>query len=402
MTRGEVLTVMSRMLYGNEHNGGTPFWANHEQALFDAGIVNMRHPQANANGSTTRIVLALMLYRTSNMIDDIVDPELCEDPAFAILCEDPTDPVDPVDPITPNTGTNYDDTNRPVSNGALTLSATSKLANGSSIPNNGVVTFANMTLTAQSDDVMVYGIKVMRGGLGQRSEIKRVFFEVDGRRISSYSALNPDNTAEITFSQPIVVKANGSAMMDFVVEIESANAGGEHMFEVLAIDTNATSIVGVGLKTNTYRTTTYQTIKVGFEGLSTDAAYSAGETTNLKFGQFKLTNQSAANEDKDVMVKTIVFRNDGDGDAMRNLTNIKVVQNGKVVSKEVVHDGKSMSVIFDNYLLKANQTPVFELVADVAYVDNTDGDTYNFRIQRTQDVVATEVATDFRSTIEFL
>jgi hypothetical protein len=145
----------------------------------------------------------------------------------------------------------------------------------------------------------------------------------------------------------------------------NGSAGGEHMFEVTAIDTNAKAISGVGLKTNTYRTTSYVTIEVGFEGLSTTGSYSAGETTNLKFGQFRLRNQSSANEDKDVVIKTITFRNDGDGDAMRNLKNIKVTQNGKVVSKEVVHDGRSMTVVFDSFLLKANQTPVFELTADV-------------------------------------
>jgi len=405
VTRGEVLTVMSRMLFGSEHNGGTPFWANHETALFNAGIVKTRHPQSNANGSMNRIFTALMMMRAANDMDMGDDDIDCTDPLMAIFCEEDgtdngTGTTMPENPETP-TGTGYDNTDRPVSNGNLTLTATSKLPNGASIPNNGVVTFANMQLAAQGDDVTVYGIKVGRIGLGQRSEIKRVFFEVDGKRISSYSALNPDNTSEITFNQPIVLKAGSNAKMDFVVELESTQAGGEHAFEVLAIDTNAKGIVWVGLKTNTYRTTTYQTVTVKFEGLSTTGNYSAGETTNLKFGQFRMTNQSSSNEDKDVMVKAITLRNDGDGDASRNLTNIKLVQNGKVVSKEVVHDGRNMTILLDNYLLKANQTPVFEIIADVAYVDNTNGDTYRFRVQRTQDVIANEVATDFRATIEF-
>jgi hypothetical protein len=221
-----------------------------------------------------------------------------------------------------------------------------------------------MKASATSDDVMIYGIKLTRMGLGQRSEINRVFFEVDGRRISSYSALNPDNTVEVTFNTPLTIKANSDVMFDLVVEMKGS-AGGEHQFEVTAIDTNAKSINGVGLKTNTYRTTSYVAVTVSFEALSTTGSYSAGETTNLKFGQFKLRNQSSVNEDKDVVVKAITLRNEGDGDPMRNLKNIKLTQNGKVVSKEIVHNGKHMAIVLDNYILKANQTPVFELNADV-------------------------------------
>lgn len=114
-----------------------------------------------------------------------------------------------------------------------------------------------------------------------------------------------------------------------------------------------------------------------------------------------MTNQSSSNEDKDIVVKAITFRNDGDGDASSNLKNIKLLQNGKVVSKEVFHDGRNMTILLDNYLLKANQTPVFEITADVAYVDNADGDTYRFRVQRTQDIIANELATDFRASIKF-
>lgn len=141
VTRGEVLTVMSRMLFGNKHNGGTPFWANHETALFNAGIVNIRHPQANANGPMNRLFTALMMMRAANAdVGEDIDEDIdCTDPMMALFCEeDETDTgtggTGTVETPGTNTGAVYDDTSRPVSNGNVTLTATSKLPNGASIP----------------------------------------------------------------------------------------------------------------------------------------------------------------------------------------------------------------------------------------------------------------------------
>ena len=103
VTRGEVLTVVSRMLFGNEHNGGTPFYANHETALFDAGIVNVKHPTANANGAMNRIFTALMLMRAADV--EIGEEPDCTDPMMAIFCEDDATTGTGTTPETPTTST---------------------------------------------------------------------------------------------------------------------------------------------------------------------------------------------------------------------------------------------------------------------------------------------------------
>jgi hypothetical protein len=135
------------MLYGNTHNNGTPFWARHESALYDAGVVTVKHPTVNANGVMSRIFTALMLYRAADFAEPEVD--FCLDPEFANtpLCADTTNPTNPTTPTNP-IDSGYDNTNRPVSNGSLTLTASSKLPNFSSIPGTGVVTFANMKASA--------------------------------------------------------------------------------------------------------------------------------------------------------------------------------------------------------------------------------------------------------------
>lgn len=165
VTRGEVLTVMSRMLYGDENNGGTPFWANHEQALYDAGIVTKKHPEVDANGPMNRIFTSLMMVRASEDVEDDSDID-CTDPLFSIFCEEEDagtgNVVEPTEEDNTTTGTVYDDDNRPTSNAAVTLTASSKLANLASIPQAGIVTFANMKLTTTSDAAEVYRVSLKR------------------------------------------------------------------------------------------------------------------------------------------------------------------------------------------------------------------------------------------------
>ena len=40
VTRAEFATVLSRALYGNTHNGGTPYYQKHLDALKNAGIIS--------------------------------------------------------------------------------------------------------------------------------------------------------------------------------------------------------------------------------------------------------------------------------------------------------------------------------------------------------------------------
>jgi hypothetical protein len=46
VTRAQFGTILSRVLYGNQFNGWSPYYANHLQALKDAGIMtNINNPE---------------------------------------------------------------------------------------------------------------------------------------------------------------------------------------------------------------------------------------------------------------------------------------------------------------------------------------------------------------------
>jgi hypothetical protein len=81
ISRAEFGTALSRVLWGDEHNGGTPYYAKHLDALKAAGIMNQI-----ANAESTKEIrgyVMLMLMRSeANSVD-------CKDPTTALACLDP-------------------------------------------------------------------------------------------------------------------------------------------------------------------------------------------------------------------------------------------------------------------------------------------------------------------------
>ena len=72
VTRGEFGTTLSRALWGNKYDGATPFYANHLQALKDAGIMTKIE---NPSQLEIRGYVMLMLQRSSaeSLINKVVN-----------------------------------------------------------------------------------------------------------------------------------------------------------------------------------------------------------------------------------------------------------------------------------------------------------------------------------------
>ena len=60
VTRAEFGTVLSRALRGEEYNGGTPYYADHLEALKDAGVMNNI---SNPSAPEVRGYVMLMMQR---------------------------------------------------------------------------------------------------------------------------------------------------------------------------------------------------------------------------------------------------------------------------------------------------------------------------------------------------
>ena len=81
ISRAEFGTALSRVLWGSENEGGTPYYAKHLDALKANGIMNQI-----ANAESTKEIrgyVMLMLMRSeANSVD-------CKDPVIALACLDP-------------------------------------------------------------------------------------------------------------------------------------------------------------------------------------------------------------------------------------------------------------------------------------------------------------------------
>jgi len=209
----------------------------------------------------------LLLFRASTADLDNVTPGFCNDAETMLLClmdsdgamglcpaaclgEEGTDPVD------------GDDTEVKAGNLQLSLGSDTP-ANGSSIPNNGIVSFGEIKFTAASSDVKVNSVTLTRQGLGDRSDISRVYFERNGVRVSSRASLASDGVVTVSFSPAFVVKAGSSESLDLIASLIGTIAGSEHRFAFTDVNSSAVS-ASFNISTPTLRTTTYTVGSVSF------------------------------------------------------------------------------------------------------------------------------------------
>ncbi|HMS91548.1 MAG TPA: S-layer homology domain-containing protein, partial [Candidatus Absconditabacterales bacterium] len=301
VTRAQFGTVLSRVLYGDANDGGDPYYAEHLQALKDAGIMTKID---NPNAPEVRGYVMLMMQRASGDIT----PAICETPENVLSCSLGLDTC-PAECVT-----------NEVKAGDLSLSlASGTPASMTSIPQNGIVNFAVVDFKAQSEDIKVNSVTVTRQGLGQRADISRIYFERNGMRVSGRASLSTDNTAVISFSPALIVKKNSTETLDLVVNVVAATAGGEHAFKVTNENSSAAS-ASYNITTPTLRTSNYQVGKVEFDDLGSAQSVRAGES-NVELGQFKLTNTSSDN--KELKVKAITLRQNESAD-LKNLSNLAI------------------------------------------------------------------------------
>jgi hypothetical protein len=116
--------------------------------------------------------------------------------------------------------------------------------------------------------VRVNSVTLTRQGLGDRSDISRVYFERNGVRVSSRGSLTSDGVVTVSFSPALVVKAGSSESLDLVVSLSGAQAGSEHRFAFTDVNSSAASAL-FNISTPTLRTTTYTVGSLAFTRVGT-------------------------------------------------------------------------------------------------------------------------------------
>jgi hypothetical protein len=246
LSRAEFGTALSRVLWGDKYEGGTPYYANHLNALKAAGIMNQI-----ANAESTKEVrgyVMLMLQRSEGS-DAGVD---CDDPVVALACSLDTDEC----PAACKSGSKDED--EVVKSGNLVVSVSDDSSKTISVPRSGIINLASVDLDS-SESITLDAITVSRIGLSSKTDVKSIWFEKDGVRVSGKASLASDGKASVSFNNGLTVKSSDT--IDLVAELDAA-AGSELQFEITKVESSAKDYNIKGGKTPTYRTVNYTVANV--------------------------------------------------------------------------------------------------------------------------------------------
>ena len=279
--------------------------------------------------------------------------------------------------------------------------AVSTSSSVTSIPNSGVIKVAELSLKA-SENIQLQSLSVTREWLSQNSNLK-VWIEKDGRRITSSSSFFGDSKANLTFNNNGYV-VNGNETLDLVVSLSGVAAGSELQFKVSDLVSSAKSSSISPDTTGLFRTANYTATSISFVSVNNSArSYNLASDTSFSFGEFKLQNDSSASMEKDVLIKSITFKVEG---SVENLSNMKLLRDGKEVSSKYTVDGKSVTFAVNDQL-DSGKSATYKVTAVPTVIENSvtasaGWDTYKFKINKDSDVIAEEIgsnATAYRVSV---
>lgn len=291
------------------------------------------------------------------------------------------------------------DPTTPVVKGSFEITLNPKTPAAQTIPRSGLVPFGKFDISAGKEDVKIESVKLTREGLSERTDIRRVYFEKDGIRVSNRASVGIDEDAVVTFTPALTVRAGSTETLDLIVEMKStgdgAAVGAEHRFAIKSeSDVDASTTVGgtYPLRTALMRVGSYKVEEVKVTPVSSDTTHNVGAEKAL-LTEFQLTT----NGERDNLFKSITMRNAGTADAGASLTNIELHRDGKKVSSEVVVTGRDIT-IYVNDTIKNGRSENYQVRADITGAERTD-ETYQLEIRNESDLTVVEENTGFSAPV---
>ena len=271
---------------------------------------------------------------------------------------------------------------------------------------------ANKIKFDASEKIELDNLTLKRIGLGTQKSISKVWLEKNGVAVTNSASVGSDGLAVLNFktSRDTI---SSTEEFDLVVQLNDENNWGvawdEFAFELKSVDSTAknTNISG---KTSTYRISSYNVVKLTAKVISpigdvandTDnnaISYKLGDSKDYIIWEFSLESDSK-NDDRDIYVKSLTFKNQWTLDFEDTFKNIKVYRDSKVVSNNVEINGKDVTISLDEDAIKANRKATYTIRAEVKSLEDTNK-TVKLALQNTRDIVADEQDTEFRTSIAF-
>ncbi len=229
------------------------------------------------------------------------------------------------------------------------------------------VTFLSVELRAScDDDVSVRTLTVQHRGLGDASDIERVYLMDGNARLSRGTAFgNSKRTAVVRLTKPLLVEACERRTLNVAVDVSNdAESTGQHVLSLLSVASNVSSVdivhaKGRGVSVAETKPTQIGTVDIEFLDLLQPLRYGASRT----LARFRLETDGEANQE----IHAITFTNDGKAtDA--DLKNLRIQNRTGDVLTNVLSsmDGDRVVLTFDPpFRLDRNDEVLLELKGDI-------------------------------------
>jgi hypothetical protein len=255
LSRAEFGTALSRVLWGDKYEGGTPYYANHLNALKAAGIMNQI-----ANAESTKEIrgyVMLMLMRSEGG-EAAVN---CDDEMIALACQLGTDAC-PAECKAKDSDEDNTDTDEKVKSGSLVVeadAATSRSAIKNAASDLDTLTFKT------SEEVEITKVVLERYGYSSPDDIRNVWLEnSDGTIVADAKQVNSKDEVSLSIKKDYR-KVDGSADWTIVVDLYSGAKGSTIGFKVKDVTSTAKDVDLGNYKPYTYDIVTYDAVTVSLD-----------------------------------------------------------------------------------------------------------------------------------------
>ena len=364
ISRAEFGTALSRVLWGSQYEGGTPYYAKHLDALKAAGIMTQI-----ANAESTKEIrgyVMLMLMRSEGST-----PSICEDTDVKVICAVEAAAEEYKDcPVACRAEANEPAEDVVVKSGDLAVTATA--AQGRKILIGGISDLDTLTFRS-SEEVSLTKVILERYGYSQNADVVGVWLEdEDGNKIADEKPLDSKWQAKLTinkdyrkvdgtYNATIVVKANGT--------------GGNTMwFKVVDVESSAKNLNVDNYKPYTYDMVSYSgatvTLSTRKSATAKDYNYEAGKSYEVAKFKVKAPADSAIRVSGFSLVNEYATANDR-VDVERFLEKVTVTVDGEAVkAKYSVDRDAKVSVSFDAIEVAAKKS--IEFVVSESFAEDFD------------------------------
>ena len=386
LSRAEFGTALSRVLWGNKYEGGTPYYANHLNALKAAGIMNQI-----ANAESTKEIrgyVMLMLMRSEGG-EAAVN---CDDEMIALACQLDACPAECKAKGSEDKG---DDTGDVVKSGSLVVEADAA-SDRSAI--KGAASDLDTLTFKTSEEVEITKVVLERYGYSAPADIEAVRLEnSDGTIVAEEKEVNSKDQVTLSIKKDYR-KVDGSEDWTIVVRLAKNASGSTIGFKVKDVTSTAKDNDFWNYKPYLYDIVTYDAVSVSLDdkGADKDYNYEAGEMYEV--AKLKIKAGSSALEVNGLNL-TNVFTGSKKVDLKDFLDKVEVSVNGKdLEGVRYTIDDDELDISFDSYEIEAKGNATFTVSISLKDFDEY-GAGIEFIVKNSSDVKITEKKTWARVSV---